>query len=131
MSFEVIVSFENEAHNVVDSSQDYGIFNTIFLFVFLVEGAYSSIEDFDFSKVKAPTSKNPLMKKNSNSSSYANVGGRYVVASFDYVPQGPQELELKTGDKIEVLRVEDTDWGIGKLRGNTGAFPLSFTEPQK
>lgn len=56
---------------------------------------------------------------------------KYRIAEFDYDRQGYKELELKAGDIIEVIRIEDAEWAIGKLNGVQGAFPLSFTAEHK
>ena len=40
----------------------------------------------------------------SGDSSYANVQTKWLVAAFDYKRQGPQELELRNGDVIEVSK---------------------------
>jgi hypothetical protein len=54
------------------------------------------------------------------------------IAAFDYVAAESGELDMKVGDKIELLGAidDDDDWGKGKnLRtGNVGDFPVGYLE---
>ena len=36
---------------------------------------------------------------------------------------------LTQGDEIRLLRFADENWGVGKLNGKQGIFPICFTEP--
>ncbi|XP_065672975.1 proline-serine-threonine phosphatase-interacting protein 2 isoform X3 [Hydra vulgaris] len=45
---------------------------------------------------------------------------------YTYDAQSNQELSLAVGDVIEILKIEDNQWGIGILNGRRGAFPLNF-----
>ena len=47
-------------------------------------------------------------------------------AEFDYTAQGDEELTLREGDLIKVIRMEDVTWWYGELRGKTGMFPKDF-----
>ena len=48
--------------------------------------------------------------------------------TFDYHPMEPDELELKEGDIIQVLKQEDEGWWEGICHGKQGAFPSNFVE---
>lgn len=47
---------------------------------------------------------------------------------FDYTPDAEDELELHTGDVLEVLREVEVGWWEGRLNGKTGLFPSNFVE---
>jgi len=50
-----------------------------------------------------------------------------VVALYDYVAQGPEELSLAQGDLLVVLEKIDEVWWYGKHKnGSTGVFPASY-----
>ncbi|XP_063092154.1 SH3 domain-containing protein 21 isoform X9 [Cavia porcellus] len=52
-------------------------------------------------------------------------------ALFDYQPEAPDELPLKRGDKVKILRkhTEDKGWWEGECRGRRGVFPDNFVLP--
>ncbi|XP_078537324.1 SH3 domain-containing protein 21 isoform X3 [Lissotriton helveticus] len=52
----------------------------------------------------------------------------YCKVMFDYLASNNDELSLKTGDIILVLRkeLEDDGWWEGELNGKTGLFPDNF-----
>ncbi|XP_013374958.1 PREDICTED: SH3 domain-containing protein 21 isoform X2 [Chinchilla lanigera] len=52
-------------------------------------------------------------------------------ALFDYQPEAPDELPLKRGDEVKVLRkcTEDKGWWEGECRGKRGVFPDNFVLP--
>ncbi|KAM6174088.1 SH3 domain-containing protein 21 [Erethizon dorsatum] len=52
-------------------------------------------------------------------------------ALFDYQPEAPDELPLKRGDEVKVLRknTEDKGWWEGECRGRRGVFPDNFVLP--
>uniref|UniRef100_A0A8C7M881 Osteoclast-stimulating factor 1 n=1 Tax=Oncorhynchus kisutch TaxID=8019 RepID=A0A8C7M881_ONCKI len=52
---------------------------------------------------------------------------RRCKASFSYVPQNEDELELKIGDVINILGEVEEGWWEGSLNGKTGMFPSNFT----
>ncbi|XP_038264155.1 dynamin-binding protein isoform X2 [Dermochelys coriacea] len=54
--------------------------------------------------------------------------GSMVRAVFDFCPSVSEELPLFVGDIIEVLRVVDEFWLLGKKEGVRGQFPSSFVE---
>ena len=43
-----------------------------------------------------------------------------MVALYDYVAQGPEELTLHDGDIITLVAKEDDEWWKGQLNGLTG-----------
>ncbi|XP_075410059.1 SH3 domain-containing protein 21 [Tenrec ecaudatus] len=47
---------------------------------------------------------------------------------FDYQPEAPDELELRSGDMVKVLRktTEDKGWWEGECQGRRGVFPDNF-----
>ena len=53
-----------------------------------------------------------------------------IFACFqDYDAAGEDELSFKTGDIITVLQAHDDGWAEGELNGQSGAFPVVYTEP--
>uniref|UniRef100_A0A4W5MNZ6 Osteoclast-stimulating factor 1 n=1 Tax=Hucho hucho TaxID=62062 RepID=A0A4W5MNZ6_9TELE len=52
---------------------------------------------------------------------------RRCKASFSYVPQNEDELELKIGDVIHIMGEVEEGWWEGSLNGKTGMFPSNFT----
>ncbi|XP_038853440.1 SH3 domain-containing kinase-binding protein 1-like isoform X2 [Salvelinus namaycush] len=55
------------------------------------------------------------------------ISQRRCKASFSYVPQNEDELELKIGDVIHILGEVEEGWWEGSLKGKTGMFPSNFT----
>lgn len=53
---------------------------------------------------------------------------RRCKASFSYIPQNEDELELKIGDVIDILGEVEEGWWEGFLNGKTGMFPSNFTK---
>ncbi|XP_030627326.1 CD2-associated protein isoform X2 [Chanos chanos] len=53
---------------------------------------------------------------------------RHCKALFEYVPQNEDELELKTGDIIEVTGEVEEGWWSGLLNGKSGLFPSNFVK---
>ncbi|XP_062049240.1 SH3 domain-containing protein 21 isoform X1 [Lepus europaeus] len=50
---------------------------------------------------------------------------------FDYQPEAPDELALRRGDEVKVLRktTEDKGWWLGECQGRRGVFPDNFVLP--
>ncbi|KAM4872865.1 SH3 domain-containing protein 21 [Thomomys bottae] len=50
---------------------------------------------------------------------------------FDYEPEAPDELALRRGDLVKVLRktTEDKGWWEGECQGRRGVFPDNFVLP--
>eukprot|EP00123_Amoebidium_parasiticum_P010296 comp20010_c0_seq1/m.24520 comp20010_c0_seq1/g.24520 ORF comp20010_c0_seq1/g.24520 comp20010_c0_seq1/m.24520 type:complete len:386 (-) comp20010_c0_seq1:307-1464(-) len=55
-------------------------------------------------------------------------GPHFVIALFDFVPEQPQELALKKGDRITLLEILDDYWMAGELNGQKGIFPCSYVQ---
>ncbi|KAJ8679077.1 hypothetical protein QAD02_014864 [Eretmocerus hayati] len=51
-----------------------------------------------------------------------------VRALYDYTPQDLDELELKEGEIIELLKEHEGGWWHGRLKGRTGLFPSNYVE---
>ncbi|XP_026866665.1 NADPH oxidase activator 1 [Electrophorus electricus] len=49
-----------------------------------------------------------------------------MVALYNYVPQGPEDLEFSEGDTIDVLSEVNEEWLEGHTGGNIGIFPSCF-----
>ncbi|XP_076172259.1 unconventional myosin-Ie isoform X2 [Ptiloglossa arizonensis] len=49
-------------------------------------------------------------------------------ALYDYNPQDLDELELKVGDIVEILKQHEGGWWQGRLKGKTGLFPSNYIE---
>ncbi|XP_033341895.2 unconventional myosin-Ie [Megalopta genalis] len=47
-------------------------------------------------------------------------------ALYDYNPQDLDELELKEGDILEILKEHEGGWWQGRLKGRTGLFPANY-----
>lgn len=52
-----------------------------------------------------------------------------VEALYDYKPQQPEDLELRTGDKIQVLEHTSPDWWKGSIGSRSGMFPSNYIKP--
>ncbi|KMR03302.1 unconventional myosin-ie-like protein [Lasius niger] len=51
-----------------------------------------------------------------------------VKALYDYEPQDLDELGLREGDILEVLKEHEGGWWHGRLKGKTGLFPSNYVE---
>ncbi|KZC09955.1 Unconventional myosin-Ie, partial [Dufourea novaeangliae] len=49
-------------------------------------------------------------------------------ALYDYNAQDLDELELKEGDILEILKEHEGGWWHGRLKGKTGLFPSNYIE---
>lgn len=45
---------------------------------------------------------------------------------YDYKPQDKDEIELKEGDILEILKEHEGGWWYGRLKGKTGLFPSNY-----
>mgnify|MGYP003365606052 CR=1 FL=1 len=86
------------------------------------------ISDDLFNKINdsLPQRYNPNSSRDSVASS-AQV--EYVEAIYDFPPQQDGDLELKTGDKVEVIEKPSSEWYKGKCNGKTGMFPSNYVKP--
>ncbi|XP_072107602.1 CD2-associated protein isoform X2 [Mobula birostris] len=53
---------------------------------------------------------------------------RHCEATFNYIPQNEDELEIKMGDVIEVIEEVEEGWWKGILNEKTGLFPSNFVK---
>ncbi|KYM95106.1 Myosin-Ie, partial [Cyphomyrmex costatus] len=51
-----------------------------------------------------------------------------VKALYNYEPKDLDELGLKEGDIVEVLKKHEGGWWHGRLKGKTGLFPANYVE---
>ncbi|KIP10364.1 hypothetical protein PHLGIDRAFT_125572 [Phlebiopsis gigantea 11061_1 CR5-6] len=58
----------------------------------------------------------------------------YVYASHDFIPENPDEVPFKAGEKIEVIEKDDLyqdGWWQGRnSEGRVGLFPQTYTSPE-
>lgn len=52
-----------------------------------------------------------------------------VVALYAYAAQNDDELTFQKDAVITVLSRDNSDWWIGQLDGQTGAFPSNYVTP--
>ena len=54
-----------------------------------------------------------------------------VEAIYNFDPQSPEDINLKQGDRIEIVEKLSADWARGKnlSSGQTGVFPLNYVKP--
>ncbi|XP_041044394.1 CD2-associated protein isoform X2 [Carcharodon carcharias] len=75
---------------------------------------------FGFPVVGFPPQPKSLRKRRSKK--------RLCEAQFDYIPQNEDELEIKTGDVIEIIEEVEEGWWKGALNEKTGLFPSNFVK---
>eukprot|EP00794_Sanderia_malayensis_P018171 gene18171-19985_t len=71
------------------------------------------------------------MKPESGERKYRkDASNRFVRASYDYQAQGPEEIDMKQDDILEILAFEGSEWCIGRNQrtGESGAFPKAFIQ---
>lgn len=59
----------------------------------------------------------------------SNSNEEYVEVLYDYLPQEPEDLGLRSGDKIKVLQHVSPDWWRGENSGRIGMFPANYVKP--
>ncbi|XP_066270131.1 proline-serine-threonine phosphatase-interacting protein 2-like isoform X2 [Branchiostoma lanceolatum] len=78
-------------------------------------GAYATVQD---------------TRRFSSPNASPNFGeGDTVKVAFDYDSQGQQELTLRRGRHIRVLKRENDLWWQGEMDGKIGVFPSTYVEP--
>ena len=50
------------------------------------------------------------------------------MATFSFSSEGPGELSISVGDRIELVERVDKDWLKGRLKGQEGIFPAGFVD---
>ncbi|XP_078576333.1 proline-serine-threonine phosphatase-interacting protein 2-like isoform X3 [Branchiostoma floridae x Branchiostoma japonicum] len=79
-------------------------------------GAYATVQETRTQRFSSPAS--------------PNFGeGDTVKVAFDYDSQGQQELTLRKGRHIRVLKRENDLWWHGEMDGKIGVFPSTYVEP--
>lgn len=57
------------------------------------------------------------------------VAGKTAVALYDFDPVEPEDLILRKGDSITVMKMtSDKNWWIGKRGDRVGAIPSNFVK---
>lgn len=51
-----------------------------------------------------------------------------VVAIYDFEASNPEELHLKEGDIVTVIKKDDSGWWEGSLNGKVGIFPANYVQ---
>ncbi|XP_028834097.1 SH3 domain-containing protein 19 isoform X2 [Denticeps clupeoides] len=54
--------------------------------------------------------------------------GMQVTALYDFDPEGPGELPLRTGDVVYNVEQLDNEWYMGTCRGVQGFFPINYVK---
>ncbi|KAM8953273.1 tyrosine-protein kinase Blk [Pelodytes ibericus] len=56
---------------------------------------------------------------------------KFVIALYDYVPVNHGDLEMRKGERLEILSESNRDWWLAKsnLSGNEGYVPSNFVSP--
>ncbi|XP_078661237.1 uncharacterized protein LOC144905442 isoform X2 [Branchiostoma floridae x Branchiostoma belcheri] len=92
-------------------------------------------EEFEYLAKKRLGRKPPEIMKKPGKEEMADVKERsdkgrkkMVRAIYSYTPQDEDELTLKVGDVIEVIRGENGGWWFGYLNGQLGLFPSNYVE---
>lgn len=66
---------------------------------------------------------------NSSRESVNSTQLEYVEAIYAFPPQQDGDLELRLGDKIQVLERPSNEWYKGKCNGKVGMFPANYVKP--
>lgn len=53
---------------------------------------------------------------------------RYVEAMYDYNAEEPNELTIRVGDKISVIKDDADGWTEGEINGQKGLFPTAYAK---
>ena len=54
------------------------------------------------------------------------VSGSYCVALYDFEPERSDEVSLRAGARVRILRQRSADWWEGELDGQVGLFPTNY-----
>lgn len=69
---------------------------------------------------------NSLIAPQRTNGSNTSNNAEYVEAIYDYRPQQQEDLELRVGDKVQVLEHTSPDWWRGSIGSRTGMFPSNY-----
>ena len=56
---------------------------------------------------------------------------QYVVAKYDYIAQGNQELDMKRNERLLLLDDSKHWWRVTNPRGQTGYIPSNYVRREK
>lgn len=56
---------------------------------------------------------------------------QYVVAKYDYIAQGNQELDMKRNERLLLLDDSKHWWRVQNPRGQTGYIPSNYVRREK
>lgn len=98
---------------------------------FLRESGVISDQTFNSINAKLPEKYDPYAKNrlSVNSTGNSNKRREYMVAIYPFKPQQDGDLELRAGDKIEVLEKPSPEWFKGRCDGRVGMFPSNYVKP--
>lgn len=51
---------------------------------------------------------------------------KFVIVNYDFVARDASELDLRRGDRVQVLKEIDKDWMEGTIHGKKGIFPINY-----
>ncbi|CCK68452.1 Pin3p KNAG_0A07990 [Huiozyma naganishii CBS 8797] len=98
---------------------------------FLRESEVISEETFNKIMHSLPQKYDPNQHNDNRSrdSSESHAKLEYVEALYAFQPQQDGDLELRPGDKIQVLEKPSAEWYKGKCGGQVGMFPSNYVKP--
>lgn len=76
--------------------------------------------------VPTPSEKNSALVPQPTNNN--NNNAEYVEAIYEYKPQQPEDLELRVGDKVQVLEHTSPDWWRGSIGSRSGMFPSNYVK---
>lgn len=56
------------------------------------------------------------------------MAGKKAKVGFDYDAENSDELTIKVGEIVEIIREVEDGWWEGSIHGRTGVFPSNFVE---
>lgn len=79
-------------------------------------------------RVESSESVNDKKEETSSTKSQEIDGRKFCFVIWDIEADEDDELNLKKGDIIEVIKEDESGWWIGSSKGNIGSFPVNYTE---
>lgn len=84
------------------------------------------------------TRKNPFANRAANAPAPADIDepapaprkpkGVYALVMYDFPGEDEDELPLREGQKVRVIRQHESGWWTGELNGETGMFPANYVK---
>ncbi|XP_032873542.1 SH3 domain-containing protein 19 isoform X2 [Amblyraja radiata] len=68
------------------------------------------------------------MKLSASDQQFGDSSGPHALVLHDFTADQNDELNLKAGDTVYLLKKLDMDWLSGKCKGHTGIFPANFVK---